>query len=207
MTSAPRPARHPASEGSSHAPPGYVGRAFLYVLVAAGPEDLLKIGLTHDPLARWSSFHPRWFEAFDLQHSMLIETDSRAEAQALETGLHRALVAHHCPMPLTMRLAAGGGSEWYRGAYPAVQRRIRAQADAGHVVHWRAHDWLAAAMQRWREQLLETLHAAHAVHQAGWLCEARRRSLQDHVDALRHFDADSLRHVPTDIVRDLRLLG
>ena len=68
-------------------PPGYVGRAFLYVLVAAGPEDLLKIGLTHDPLARWSSFHPRWFEAFDVQHSMLIETDSRAEAQALETGL------------------------------------------------------------------------------------------------------------------------
>ena len=102
-------------EGEKHGASGYRGRAFLYVLVTAGPEDLLKVGLTHNPLQRWSSFHPRWFEAFDLDHSLLIETETRADAQAVETSLHRHLVAQQCPMPLTMFASAGGATEWYRG--------------------------------------------------------------------------------------------
>ena len=89
-------ARHPAP-----APAGYRGRGFVYVLATAGAEDLLKIGMTHDPLERWSAFHPRWFEAFDLEHSLLVETETRRDAQALETRLHHCLAAHHCPVPLT----------------------------------------------------------------------------------------------------------
>jgi hypothetical protein len=106
----------------------YRGRGFLYVLVATGPEDLLKVGMTHDPLGRWSSFHPRWFQAFDLDHTMLVETETRADAQALETALHRSLRGHGCPVPLTMRSAAGGVTEWYRGAYAAARRFV---ADCG----------------------------------------------------------------------------
>src|SRR5687768_17791798 len=50
-------------------------------------------------------FRSRWFEAFDLEHSLLVETETRADAQALETALHRRLVEHACPAPLTFRAA------------------------------------------------------------------------------------------------------
>ncbi|MGH8109020.1 MAG: hypothetical protein ACREO1_09945 [Arenimonas sp.] len=52
-------------------PADYRGRGFLYVAVCGGPEDMIKVGLSHDPLSRWSAFHSRWFEAFDLEHSLL----------------------------------------------------------------------------------------------------------------------------------------
>ncbi|MDO5506043.1 MAG: GIY-YIG nuclease family protein [Pseudoxanthomonas suwonensis] len=204
---------HPIPDGGSAAPPppsapnGYHGRAFLYVLVASGPEDLAKVGLTHDPLQRWSSFHPRWFEAFDLDHSLLVETESRADAQAMETALHRALQDHHCPMPLTLRLAAGGHSEWYRGAYPALRRHVRAQAGAGHVVHWQARDWLAAAMQQRQDGLFEHLHAAWSDHHTGWLAPARHRALQDLFDAHRAFDAALPGQLPDGLLQDLGLLS
>lgn len=55
----------------------YYGRGFMYVAVCSGPEDMIKVGFSHDPLARFSAFHPRWFEAFDLDHSLLIETETR----------------------------------------------------------------------------------------------------------------------------------
>ncbi|MGY0503965.1 GIY-YIG nuclease family protein [Luteimonas sp. e5] len=188
------------------APNDYRGRAFLYVLVASGPEDLAKVGLTHDPLQRWSSFHPRWFEAFDLDHSLLVETETRADAQKLETSLHRTLQDHHCPMPITMRLAAGGHSEWYRGAYAAIRRHVRALADAGHIVHWQARDWLAPSMRQQRERVFELLHAAHADHHAGWLQLAQRQAIQNLIDAHRLFDQDLLHHLPMGLVEDLRLL-
>ena len=98
----------------------YNGRGFMYVAVCSGPEDMIKVGLSHDPLARLSAFHPRWFEAFDLEHSLLIETETRRDAQELETALHRKLIDHNCPQPMTMRAEVGGGTEWYRGAYGAA---------------------------------------------------------------------------------------
>jgi len=36
------------------------------VAACSGAEDILKVGLSHAPIARWSAFHRRWFEAFDL---------------------------------------------------------------------------------------------------------------------------------------------
>lgn len=205
MNDHPWPDPGSAPPPAAPAPTDYRGRAFLYVLVAAGPEDLAKVGLTHDPLQRWSSFHPRWFEAFDLDHSLLVETESRADAQALETGLHRYLLEHRCPMPATMRIAAGGRTEWYRGAYPAIRRHLQAQAAGGHVVHWQARTWLADAMRKQREQLFETLHAALADHHAGWLQPAQRQAVRDLVDAHCAFDATLLQHLPTGLVADLGL--
>lgn len=187
-------------------PPDLGGRAFLYVLVASGPEDQLKIGLTHDPLQRWSGFHPRWFEAFDLDHSLLVETDSRSDAQALETHLHRTLTAHRCPMPISLRLAAGGHTEWYRGAYSALHRHLHELSAAGHVVHWHARDWLAAAMRPQRERLFELLHTAQADHHSGWLSVAQRRALQDLFDAHCLFDTQLPGQLPTGLIEDLALI-
>jgi len=164
------------------------GRAFVYVLASAGAEDLLKIGLTHDPLARWSAFHPRWFEAFDLEHSLLVETETRADAQALETAMHRHFIEHHSPPPMTMRLAAGGRTEWYRGAHAGVSRYLDALAAKGYVVHRGARSWLVHAMQERRDSLHGLLLQALEEHHAGWLTPMQRQGVQDLVDAHAEFD-------------------
>lgn len=181
----------------------YRGRCFLYVLAMAGGEDLLKVGMTHDPLQRWSAFHPRWFEAFDLEHSLLIETERRGDAQALETALHRLLVEHRAPVPLTMRLAAGGASEWYRGAaYVAHDFVIRQQTD-GFVVHVHASHWLQQPMRRQQERLFELLQLAQAEQQAGWLDSTRKQALQNLLDAHRRFDPELERALPDGLLVEL----
>jgi hypothetical protein len=178
----------------------YRGRAFLYALVAAGPEDLLKVGLTRDPLARWSSFHPRWFEAFDIGRSLLVETETRADAQALETRLHRMLAEHRCPMPITMRDQAGGGTEWYRGAYAAVRRHVDGLQATGYIVHATATPWLGAAMRGRQDRLEGLLRQARAEHMAGWLSPAQRRALRDLVDAHRFLDPQLPSRLSADVL-------
>ncbi len=166
----------------------YVGRAFLYVLRLEGAEDVLKVGLSRDPLARWSSFHPRWFEAFDLDRSVLVETESRKDAQALETRLHRMLAIHGCPMPLTVRVQAGGGSEWYRGAWPVVREFVDDLDGLGYVVHGSATPWLAAALGGRRDSFAGLVQQAYSDDSAGWLAPAQRNALQDLLDAHRALD-------------------
>jgi hypothetical protein len=45
--------------------PAASGPSFVYVLPCLG-EDLLKLGMSRDPLDRFQSLHPRWFDFFDL---------------------------------------------------------------------------------------------------------------------------------------------
>lgn len=175
---------------SAAEPVPYAGRAFLYVLAMAGPEDLLKVGMTRDPLGRWSAFHPRWFEVFDLDHSLLVETETRADAQVLETTLHRQLIDHQCPVPLTMRLAAGGSTEWYRGAYSATRHFVQECQQAGYVVHLQGRSTLAPAMQAARERLDGLVRQAFEDHCSGWLSPAQLQGIRDLVDAHHAFGAD-----------------
>ena len=180
------------------APPGYRGRGFLYVLACGGPEDLCKVGLTHDPLQRWSALHPRWFEAFDLDHSLLLETETRADARALETALHRLLRGHNCPAPLTMRLAAGGGSEWFRNAYPALHRFCMERLAQGFVLHPSARAWLAPRMRTLQQELPTLLRQAWEDHHAGRLSAGGRQAIRDLVDAHRQFDAGLEARLPPE---------
>jgi hypothetical protein len=168
-------------------PPGD-GRGFVYVAVCGGPEDILKVGLSHDPLARWSAFHRRWFEAFDLDHSLLIQTETRADAQALETALHRQLHEHNCAAPLTMRGQFGGGSEWYRGAFPAARAFAEAAMRRGHVLHDPARAWFTRAMQARAERLAGVLDQALRDLADGALTPAGREAVRDLVDAHQAFD-------------------
>lgn len=193
----------PAAPTSAGAQTAYRGRAVVYVLAAAGPEDLLKVGLTHDPLARWPAFHPRWFEVFDLEHSLLVETESRRDAQALETQLHRMLVAHRCPMPLALRDQAGGGTEWYRGAYAMARRFVEEQQARGYVVHPSATRWLHAAMRQQQDRLEGLLRQAHADHTVGWLSPVQYQALRDLVDAHRCLDPEVSARLPADVLHAL----
>lgn len=183
----------------------YRGRAFLYVLLTAGPEDLLKVGLTQHPLQRWSSFHPRWFKAFDLDHSLLIETETRADAQALETSLHRHLVAHQCPMPLTIFAGAGGATEWYRGAYSTALGFARECEREGYVVHQRASDWLAPAMADDLQVLDGLVREASERRYAGLLTSGQLELVRARVEAHRDFGASIEDLFPLEIREALGL--
>lgn len=177
----------------------YAGRGFLYVLAATGPDDLLKVGMTRDPLHRWSAFHPRWFEAFDLDGSLLVETETRADAQALETALHRTLIEHACPAPLTFRVAAGGETEWYRGAYATARMFVDDCERTGHVVHRDARAFLQPAMREQATRLSGLVHEAHALHASGCLTPEQHRAIRDLVAAHRAFGADLDTLVPDDM--------
>lgn len=181
-----------------------MSRAYLYLLALSGPEDLLKIGLTRDPLARWSAFHPRWFEEFDLERSQLVETETRSEAQALETRLHRSLRMHACPMPLTLRRAAGGETEWYRGADAPAQAFIRALAEQGFTVHAEARTVITAKMHAAREGLHALLQHAYTLHLDGMLGDDTRTSMRNWLDAHRAFGTQIEDFVPSEYIDALR---
>lgn len=117
----------------------------LYVLPAFH-EDIVKLGISVDPLARVRAFSARYYECFDLARSLLVGFDSVSEARRRETGLHRRLRPWNAPAPLTVARLAGGGTEWYRGAYALLRDAVAGDAALGHPAWMPAHQW-------WRERL------------------------------------------------------
>jgi hypothetical protein len=107
------------------------GPAYLYLLPCLG-EDLLKLGFSRDPLSRMQSLHPRFYEFFDLEQGCAVQTETVHDARRLELSLARRLRAHSAPSPLTIRAAAGGASEWYRGAQPTLLAEFDALRRLGH---------------------------------------------------------------------------
>lgn len=132
--------RDPASRTLSR------GRCFLYVLPWASHEDVLKLGFSRDPLERVQSLHPRYFDVFDLDRAFLVETETVRDARSLELSLRRTLVAHNAPAPLTVRRAAAGHTEWYRGAYAQLVEAGRALSTRGHVLHDPLRPWLRQSL-------------------------------------------------------------
>ena len=181
------------------------GGDFLYILRTDGAEDLLKVGITNNPLVRWSSFHSRWFEVFDLGHTILVEAERRSDAQALETTLHRRLKAHGCPIPMTMRLEAGGETEWYRGANLSVSEFVAECQAGGYTVHEDARRWLVPVMHAQRDALDTVLRHAHLLHCEGLLSSQQRERLQALLDANRSFDPAVKDCIPVDQCLDMGL--
>lgn len=128
------------------------GQAFVYVLPCPG-EDLLKLGHSRNPLARMQQLHPRFYEFFDTELALAVETQTVREAQALELRLARSLRDHRAPAPLTVNPAAGGDTEWYRGAYAALDRAVEALQQQGHRVHRPLQPWLRQQLQAQAELL------------------------------------------------------
>lgn len=150
---------------------------YLYVLPLAY-EDILKLGISHDPLARALAYSRRYYEFFDLSRSLLVEFDSRREAQARETQLHRRLRDWNAVQPITVPGAAAGKTEWYRGAYAALQASVAEDAEQGRVVHMPAMEWWKARLLDEREQLYEWV--AQVLRECDG--ELRARTLADALD-------------------------
>ncbi len=51
------------------------GHCYLYVFPCAW-EDHCKLGFSRDPLSRMQALHRRWFEFFDIDHGLLVETET-----------------------------------------------------------------------------------------------------------------------------------
>lgn len=131
---------------------GSEGLSYVYVLPCVC-EDLLKLGFSRDPLARMQALHPRYYEFFDLDRGFLFETDTVAEARGLELRLRRAFAEHNAPAPLTIRRAAGGRTEWYRGAFDALSAEMERRAGEGSIVHRPLSAWLRAGLLAQRDLL------------------------------------------------------
>jgi hypothetical protein len=121
------------------------GYCFVYVFPCAW-EDHCKIGFSRDPLSRIQALHRRWFEFFDLDQAVLVETETVRDARDLELELRRPLAAHNAPAPMTVRREAAGHTEWFRGASPQLQRAVHRLEQRGHAVHAPLRKWLRPAL-------------------------------------------------------------
>lgn len=169
--------------------PAASGPSFVYVLPCLG-EDLLKLGMSRDPLDRARSLHPRWFDFFDLDAARLVETDSVREARAIETRLKKALRAHNAPAPLLVSTVAGGRTEWFRGALSMLERETDALRAAGLSVHTPARPWLRDALAlrggllfHWSASMLEAIDPDFAPPLSSRPPTALERTLRDALDA------------------------
>jgi hypothetical protein len=127
------------------------GRAYLYVFPCAW-EDHCKLGFSRDPLSRLQTLHRRYFELFDLDRALLVETESVRDARDLELQWRRRLVEYNAPPPMTVRGEAGGRTEWYRGAQARLEDAASALQQDGHVLHAPLRPWLRNALLPRAEQ-------------------------------------------------------
>jgi hypothetical protein len=118
---------------------------FAYYFPCYG-EDLCKLGFSHDPLQRIRSLYRRWYEFFDLELGLLIETETERDARDIELLLRRPLRAHNAPMPLTIQSAAGGFTEWFRGSSEHVLAAAKTLAQSGYRLHAPASGWFKDAL-------------------------------------------------------------
>ena len=186
--------REPGNRGPSR------GLSYLYVLPCAY-EDILKLGFSRDPLGRMQALHPRWYEFFDLDRAFLVEAETVRDVRDLELGLARVIVDHNAPAPLVIRREAAGHTEWYRGAYDALQTTANALAAGGYIVHAPLRPWL-------RERLLERsdrLYSWTAAMLPAGLVETTAvsptaRPVVDALDAFRALGIDLEPYLPTSVL-------
>ncbi|QCO68002.1 GIY-YIG nuclease family protein [Luteimonas yindakuii] len=162
------------------------GRCFAYVFPCRW-EDHCKIGFSRDPLGRIAALHPRWYEFFDLERGVLVEAESVRDARDLELLLREPLRDHNAPAPLSVRMEAGGGTEWFRGVETLLDVAVRGLATQGYRL-LPLQAWLGAALAARRDGLHEWTLLQLSVDELEGLCgdTPAQRRLRDQLDA---FDA------------------
>jgi hypothetical protein len=156
---------------------------FTYVLPCTW-EDHCKVGFSRDPLARIGQLHPRWFEFFDLARGLLVEGETQRDARDIELALRRPLAAHRAPQPLAVRNAAGGWTEWLRGADAGLREAVDALSARGHVVHAPLSAWLRDTLHARRDLLYdwtERLRVEELEHRG--IATTAQRTVRDTLDA------------------------
>lgn len=183
---------HGASEGACH----------LYVLPCAY-EDLLKLGFSRQPLDRMQALHPRFFDFFDLDRALLVETETVRDARRLELELRHRLAEYNAPAPLTVRVQAAGLTEWYRGAYDQLAQEVAALAARGHTVHAPLRPWVEAQLRArmqtlydWGTRVLESVEGDPTHLDRLAMMQALRQQVMDVLDAHAALGIEVSEHLP-----------
>lgn len=182
------------------------GRCHVYVLPCR-EADVLKIGHARDPLQRLRALHRRWFEFFDLERGLSIETERVADARRIERELQKRAIEHAEPAPLSTRAAAGGRTEWFRGAHPLTRDAALAiAASGGHALHEPLGAWVRQRLLAWDGWFDWSLAALQRIEYLRHHGDARtlalhERSLRDALDAAVTVNADPGNQLPS-AVRD-----
>jgi len=177
------------------------GRCFTYVFPCAW-EDFCKIGFSRDPLGRIGALHPRWYDFFDLHAGVLVEAESVRDARDLELQLRGPLRAHRAPVPLTIRTAAGGQTEWFRGVSALLARHVTTLAEGGYRV-LPLHGWLRAAALSRIDRLHDWADIQLTPDESEGLVGATpaQQRLRDVLDGYHALDIDLADHLPPAIAR------
>lgn len=177
--------------------------AFVYV-APARYEDILKIGFSHDPCDRVRSFHLRWFEYFDLERGFSLATTDEKDARRVEQLFAAALREHRARAPLVIERAAGGFTEWYRGAHSeVVALAARVVSDGGYASTASLADCMRERLLLERDQLFErtslVFDAIEALHGEAEAI-ALQSSLRATLDAYAAFQIDVRAFLPAHVV-------
>ncbi len=187
------------------------GRAFVYVLPCQ-QEDILKLGFSRDPLLRMQTLHQRYFDFFDIKRAFLIETDLVREARHIERELADGIVAHRAPAPLVVSGAAGGHTEWYRGAYAhLLDAATRLGAVQGYALQLSLRPWLserlakhAELLYEWVSRMYDEIERARA---NGIAMERQETTLRNALDAFACMQIPLGGRIPENVLQWYRQRG
>ena len=177
------------------------GRCFVYVLPCTW-EDHCKIGFSRDPLARLQQLHRRWYEFFDIERALLVETETVRDARDLELELRRPLVEHNAPAPLTVRKEAAGHTEWFRGVAPQLERAVEGLKLRGHVVHAPLREWLRPVLLARSDPLFAWTQAQLSPDELDGLTGPTpvQRMVRDTLDAYAALEIELEPLLPTEVL-------
>ena len=131
------------------------GRTFVYVLPCRD-EDILKVGYSRNPLQRLHAFHRRYFQFFDLDRAVLLETERLRDARRIERIFLTGFAEYRAPPPLVVLQSAAGETEWLRGVAGRVDELARKiAADEGLTLHAPLRAWLRQRFDEHSDTLYE----------------------------------------------------
>lgn len=165
------------------------GRAYVYVLPCQD-EDLLKVGFSRDPFTRFSTLHRRFFEFFDLDRGLLLDTERVAHARRIERRLIETFAEQRSMAPLVIPLSAAGHTEWYRGIHAEVSALLQDIAtDEALPLRHSLRPWLrehletrADLLHDWSLRMVDTLEWATHNAPDDPSAKVMRRTLIDTLD-------------------------
>ncbi|WP_109124521.1 hypothetical protein [Dyella sp. C11] len=139
------------------------GRTFVYLLPWRD-QDLIKVGYSRQPLVRMRTLHRRFFDVFDLDRGLLLETERLAQARRIERDILVRHANERSPAPLSVPDEAAGYSEWLRGVCPEVTATLSEIASReGFPLHslraW-LQQWFASqgdGLYEWSLRMLEAI--------------------------------------------------
>ena len=190
--------------------PRYVrrGRSFVYILPCRD-RDLLKIGFSREPLERFQTLHPRYFEFFDLERGLLIETDRVSDARRIEREFITTYADQRAGAPSEVPRSAAGHTEWFMGIHPTVVEKAHELCrTAGFSLHSPLRDWLRSELATrtdllfdWSDRLLEAIEYERFNAGATPDRSAVERMLHDVLDAFVALDISIQTAVPERVFR------